>query len=61
MHLVRATVVQAEVADGGQFGVQGLLLALQLLLHVPGFGEGLAHRLVVVQVGVGGERRQQVC
>lgn len=54
VYLVRASVVEAEVADGGHLGVQDLLLPLQLLLHLPGLGEGLGHRLMVVQVGCRG-------
>lgn len=55
IYLVRASIVEAEVADGGDLGVQDLLLSLQLLLHLPGLGEGLGHRLVVVQVGCRGQ------
>lgn len=54
LYLVRASVVEAEVADSGHLGVQDLLLSLQLLLHLPGLGEGLGHGLVVVQVGCRG-------
>lgn len=61
LYLVRASVVEAKVADGGHLGVQHLLLSLQLLLHLTGLGEGLGHGLVVVQVGSGGQRGQQVC
>lgn len=61
LYLVWAAIVEAEIADGGDLGVQDLLLSLQLLLHLSGLGEGLGHRLMVVQVGCGGQRRQQVC
>lgn len=50
-NLVRAAVVEAQVADGCHLGVQDLLLSFQLLLHLPRLGEGLGHRLVVVHVG----------
>lgn len=56
LYLVRASIVQAQIADGGDLGVQDLLFSLQLLLHLPGLGEGLGHRLVVVQIGGGGQR-----
>lgn len=49
-YLIRASVVEAEVADCGHLGVQDLLLSFQLLLHLPGLGEGLGHGLVVVQI-----------
>lgn len=61
LYLVWAAVVEAEVADGCHLGIQHLLLSLQLLLHLPSLGEGLGHRLVVVQVGCRRQRRQQVC
>ncbi|TNN42990.1 hypothetical protein EYF80_046811 [Liparis tanakae] len=52
-YLVRASVVEAQVADGGHLGVQHLLLSLQLLLHLPRLGEGLGHGLVVAQTKAG--------
>lgn len=60
-HLVGASIVEAEITDCGDLGIQDLLLSLQLLLHLTGLGEGLGHRLVVIQVSGGGQRRQQVC
>ena len=59
-HLVGASVVEAEVVDGGHLGVQHLLLSLQLLLHLTRLGKRLGHRLVVVQVAPGGQGGQEV-
>lgn len=55
-YLVGASIVEAQIADGGDLGVQDLLFSLQLLLHLPGLGEGLGDCLVVVQVSGGGQR-----
>lgn len=61
LYLVWASIVEAQIADGGDLGVQDLLFSLQLLLHLAGLGEGLGHRLVVVQISGGGQRWQHIC
>lgn len=50
-YLIGPSIVEAEVADCGHLSVQDLLLSFQLLLHLPGLGEGLGHCLMVVQIG----------